>query len=102
MQKWLSIAPDGKPYWQMMDNNVNLIRTLPALVHDDNNVEDLDSSGDDHNADSMRYGLSHIKFIDGSVGTIDQRTQHRTYNTVPSINIDDFAEAPLKHTDWKR
>lgn len=35
----------------------NLIRTMPALLYDDRNVEDLNSDGEDHAADSVRYGL---------------------------------------------
>lgn len=35
----------------------NLIRTLPMLVHDTTNPEDLDSDGEDHAADALRYGL---------------------------------------------
>jgi hypothetical protein len=37
---------------------VNLIRTLPTLVHDENNPEDLDTDGDDHAADTLRYGVN--------------------------------------------
>lgn len=35
----------------------NLIRTLPNLVYDKKNVEDLDTRGEDHSADATRYGL---------------------------------------------
>ena len=35
----------------------NLIRTLPTLIHDETRVEDLDSSGEDHAADSARYAI---------------------------------------------
>ena len=44
----LSIAPDGKPYWQIHPKCENLIETLPVLVHDDNNPEDVAKiDGDD-------------------------------------------------------
>lgn len=33
----------------------NLIRTLPMLVHDKDNPEDLDTDGEDHAADAFRY-----------------------------------------------
>lgn len=36
---------------------VNLIRTLPMLVHDQKDPEDLDTDGEDHAADALRYGL---------------------------------------------
>jgi hypothetical protein len=35
----------------------NLIRTLPALIYDTKNVEDVDSDGEDHAPDALRYGL---------------------------------------------
>jgi hypothetical protein len=31
------------------------IRTLPALQHDANNIEDVDTDGEDHAADDIRY-----------------------------------------------
>lgn len=31
--------------------------TVPALIHDERNVEDLDTDGEDHSADAVRYGL---------------------------------------------
>jgi PBSX family phage terminase large subunit len=34
-----------------------LIKTLPSLIHDERNPEDLNSKGDDHAADSLRYAL---------------------------------------------
>lgn len=36
---------------------VNTIRTIPSLVYDSRKVEDLDSTGEDHCADALRYGL---------------------------------------------
>ena len=36
----------------------NLIRTLPILPMDKNNVEDVDTKADDHAYDAFRYGLS--------------------------------------------
>lgn len=38
-------------------NGLNLIRTLPDQVHDKHNVEDLDSDGEDHAEDELRYAL---------------------------------------------
>jgi hypothetical protein len=35
----------------------NLIRTLPGLVHDKIHVEDVDSDGEDHAPDALRYAL---------------------------------------------
>jgi hypothetical protein len=38
-----------------MDHCRDIIRTLPMLQHDANNIEDLDTDGEDHAADSARY-----------------------------------------------
>lgn len=39
------------------ENCLDLIRTLPGLIHDAVNPEDLDTSGEDHVADEIRYAL---------------------------------------------
>lgn len=52
---------DGKlvrePMFQSFDTCVEFIRTLPGLVHDDRNPEDVNSDGEDHPADGWRYGI---------------------------------------------
>jgi len=70
MHNWLSLAPDGLPYWIITENCKNLIRTLPQMVHDENKIEDIDTSAEDHASDAARYGLVHIKWTDavGGVG----------------------------------
>lgn len=47
----------GKPYWVATSNCRYLIETLPALVHSQKNPEDIDTDGEDHAADMLRYGL---------------------------------------------
>lgn len=42
---------------QIGRNCRNLIRTLPDQVHDDRNPEDMNSKGEDHAVDALRYGL---------------------------------------------
>ncbi len=44
----LSIAPDGRPFMLIHPNCKDLIRTLPGLVYDENNPEDINSDSDDH------------------------------------------------------
>jgi phage terminase large subunit len=45
------------PHWQVFETCTNLIRTLPALVHDEHDAEDCDTKGEDHAPDALRYGL---------------------------------------------
>ena len=70
MHNWLSLAPDGLPYWLITENCVNLINSLPTLQHDKNNVEDCDTKGDDHAPDAARYGLVHIQWVNADVGGV--------------------------------
>lgn len=47
---------DGKPLIYVFETCVHLIRTLPALQHDENDPEDVDSDQEDHGPDALRYG----------------------------------------------
>lgn len=49
--------PTLKVGLRIFSNCTNLIRTLPMLVHDTTNPEDLDTDGEDHAPDALRYGL---------------------------------------------
>lgn len=47
---------DGEmPMMYFMDNCHSAIRTLPALQHDEMKMEDVDSDGEDHAPDEIRY-----------------------------------------------
>ncbi len=49
---------DGKrPGLYVFENCVNTIRTLPSLVYSTRNVEDVDTEGEDHIYDALRYFL---------------------------------------------
>lgn len=41
---------------KMFSTCTHLIRTLPALQHDPNKAEDVDTTGEDHAPDALRYG----------------------------------------------
>lgn len=47
----------GEPMWYVFSTCKDLIRTLPALQHDLDNMEDCDTDGEDHAPDALRYGL---------------------------------------------
>ena len=42
---------------QVFSTCLNLIRTLPALIHDDHDVEDVSDKSEDHGPESIRYGV---------------------------------------------
>jgi hypothetical protein len=47
---------EGVPMLYVFSTCTHLIRTLPALQHDRNRPEDVDSDSEDHAADTLRYG----------------------------------------------
>jgi hypothetical protein len=46
---------DGRPMMYFFDVCRDLIRTLPMMQHDEHQPEDLDSDGEDHAVDELRY-----------------------------------------------
>jgi hypothetical protein len=46
-----------QPLWQCFSTCTNLVRTIPALIHDEHDPEDVDTDGEDHAPDAWRYGL---------------------------------------------
>ncbi len=55
--RYLSPAADGLPYLQMLPTMRATIETLPELVHDDANPEDVNTDGVDHAYDALSLGL---------------------------------------------
>lgn len=53
----LAFDEDGTPMMQVFKSCKHLIRTLPNLVYDEADVEDVSSDGEDHSYDAIRYGL---------------------------------------------
>lgn len=50
------LGEDGRPMLYMFSTCTNLIRTVPIMQHDVGKPEDMDSDGEDHAADALRYG----------------------------------------------
>ncbi len=62
VHSYLTMAQDGQPWWIIFqDRCPNLVRTLPELVLDEQDPEDVDTSQEDHAYDSCRYFLMHIR-----------------------------------------
>lgn len=49
------VGEDGRPMIYCFDTCVDSIRTIPALQHDKDRIEDLDTEGEDHAGDDWRY-----------------------------------------------
>lgn len=56
------------------------IRTIPALIHDATKVEDLDTDGEDHSADDVRYGI-----MSRPLGVTSMPKQTAPINTAEAI-----------------
>lgn len=56
----LRVRRDGMPRLLVVDTCRNLIRTLPALIRDPRRPEDVNTDGEDHAYDAMRYGLMEL------------------------------------------
>ena len=50
---------DGRPMAYIFSNCRHFLRTVPSLVYDTVNVEDVDTSQEDHDYDAMRYFFMH-------------------------------------------
>jgi phage terminase large subunit len=74
VHNWLSMAPDGLSYWMITENCYWLLETLPALITDKNNPEDINTDGPDDPYDSTGYFLYKIKFISVKAGTLAYKT----------------------------
>jgi hypothetical protein len=54
---YLYFDEHGFPMFYVFKNCKHFIRTIPLLQYDEHKVEDLDTDGEDHIADSWRYFL---------------------------------------------
>lgn len=57
------VGEDGAPMLYVFNTCRDLIRTLPAMQHDAARPEDMDSSGEDHSADALRYACASRPWI---------------------------------------
>lgn len=75
------IGPDGKTPWLTFDPDeaAYLVRSIPALLADKNNPEDVDTSLDDHGADMCRYFVMSRPPIDKPPATQDAPPRPNTW-----------------------
>lgn len=70
---------DGeRPAIYFMDNCVHAIRTLPALQHDELHPEDVDTEGEDHAPDEIRYACMSRPYL-----RKDVPKQEPTFGSIP-------------------
>ena len=104
---YLDSAPDGIPYFQVLDRCVNTIRTLPELIYDEHRPEDIDTDGEDHLYDAIRMVFLTWGKPRGRGGAVrtpgyePQRQQPTNIGgTVPSLDIKKLFKKQ-RHRSWK-
>ena len=55
VREFFADAPDGKPMIQIFETCLELIRTIPLMIYDDHNPEDVADGLPDHWCESLRY-----------------------------------------------
>jgi len=70
---------DGRAMLYLFSTNMHLIRTLPTLQHDPHRPEDIDTDGEDHAADELRYACMSRPFLANVVKSED-RNPYRVAN----------------------
>lgn len=55
------VIEEFTPKLRVFDTCPNLIRTITTLIHDEHKPEDLDTDGEDHAADDLRYFLQTLR-----------------------------------------
>ena len=90
----LSDADDGRPIIQIHSNAKNLIRTIPELINDENDPEDIDTDGEDHAYDALTEGLMMVVPHIAKSGPISYKDQTREIKTNPFSALPDNSILP--------
>ena len=61
VHRYLRWSETESPSLQVFRTCNNLIRTIPTLIFDEHKVEDVDTDGEDHAADELRYFLQTLR-----------------------------------------
>lgn len=72
----------------------HLIRTLPALQHDPDRPEDVDTEGEDHAPDTLRYGCMARPYVRPKAE--DRRTPNIAVGSGNTATLDDLWKAQKK------
>lgn len=61
VNSYLRHTPEVPTKLKIMDNCPNIIRTFPLLMRDEKNAMDVDTTGEDHAQDDLRYFLQTLR-----------------------------------------
>lgn len=76
------IGEDDKPMIYFFATCPHIIRTLPALQHDEAHPEDVDTDGEDHGPDSIRYACMSRPYLPTNV----PKAPPRFWDEKPTMN----------------
>lgn len=79
------IGEDKIPRLLIQRHCTYLIETIPELVYDDTNVEDINTDGEDHGYDALTGGLLQLSVDTVSSGAVSAKENKQDINYVPSI-----------------
>jgi hypothetical protein len=71
MRSRLKGDADGRPMIYTFSTCMDSIRTIPALQHDENRPEDVDTDGEDHAGDEWRYACMSRPWIEETMKPAD-------------------------------
>ena len=86
-------AIDGLPYWMVTKDCPNLIRTIPMMIPDESNPEDLATEDEDHAVDSVSEFLTWLKWVDSTrAGGVHQKQEKPIKQSMlTKVDFDAFA-----------
>lgn len=85
MRRRLQGDGDGRPMLYTFSTCVDFIRTVPALQHDLDRPEDVDTDGEDHAGDEARYACMSrpwIEEVEKPLDVLKELLKPKTYNDV--------------------
>lgn len=93
MHQYLYWDVNKKPLLQFFNTCYNSIRTIPSLIHDEHRPEDVDSDGEDHAPDEVRYFLMslHERRSARALSPVEQKFQQLvSQGTVSPQSLKEF------------
>ena len=98
LRRYMADAPDGRPWFQIHAKCTETIRTIPDLVFDEHDPEDIDTEGEDHAYDALSLGLMskyNAILFSGAIAPPQKSKSRSTFETTPEgeIIVPDFWEA---------
>lgn len=76
MHQFLRWTNEQPPKLKFFTNCKNAIRTIPNLIHDELHPEDLNTRGEDHSADDVRYFLQTLRDAKTPEGELPKTMNH--------------------------